>query len=130
MAAYLSRGKRAGRGFTLVEVLIALAILAVALAASSRATQFAVDQSDDAKDRVLARWVAQNRLAELSIERSPQTGSRANGRAAQGGREYTWRQAVDETPNATIRRVTVDVTRSDTPDRTLATITGFLAAPK
>ena len=51
----------ARRGFTLVEVLVALAILAVALAAASRASAMMADSSSELRERLLAGWVAQNR---------------------------------------------------------------------
>jgi len=52
------------KGFTLIEVLVALAILAIALAAAARASSMSISNSDTLKLRLLANWVAQNRLAE------------------------------------------------------------------
>jgi type II secretion system protein I len=55
------------RGFTLIEVLVALAILAVALAAAVRSTGVAADSTRQLKERLVATWVAQNRLAEYAV---------------------------------------------------------------
>ena len=52
------------RGFTLVEVLVALAVLAIALAAVMRAMAQAVDTTVSLREHSVALWVAQNRLME------------------------------------------------------------------
>jgi general secretion pathway protein I len=52
-------------GFTLIEILVAVAILAVALAATTRAASIATDGAMETRERLLATWAAENRLAEL-----------------------------------------------------------------
>ena len=58
------------RGFTLVEVLVALAILAIALAAAGRSVALSTDSAAEHKQRVLAGLVAENRLGELVARRA------------------------------------------------------------
>ena len=55
------------RAFTLIEVLVALAIVAVALAAGMRALAQSADGASSLKARTLALWVAQNRLANAQL---------------------------------------------------------------
>jgi general secretion pathway protein I len=115
-----------GRGFTLVEVLVALAILAVALAAASRTAIAMTNSSHGLRERLLASWVAQNRLAELQARRAwPALGMR-EGEAEQAGLPLTWRETVQGTPNAAFRRVEISVSRRSETHR-LATLTGYLA---
>lgn len=60
--------KSAGRqGFTLVEALVALTILAVASAGLIRATEAHVDQVRGLQTRTIAQWVAENRLVEIQV---------------------------------------------------------------
>src|SRR5450631_3052702 len=71
------------KGFTLVEVLVALAILAVALAAGFRSIAQSADGATALKGRTLALWVAQNRLALAQVEvPTPQPGERSAGAAS------------------------------------------------
>jgi general secretion pathway protein I len=113
------------RGFTLIEVLVALAILAVALAAAVRSASVAADGTLELKERLLATWVAQNRIAEYAARPVwPEIGTRA-GNAEQGGVAFAWRESVTATPNPLFRRVEVQVYGPRAPERMVATLVGF-----
>ena len=116
---------RSPRGFTLIEVLVALAILAVALAAALRSATLAADGTLELKERLLATWVAQNRVAEYTTRALwPEIGTRA-GNAEQGGVAFAWRETVSATPNPRFRRVEVMVYGPRAPERAVATLVGF-----
>lgn len=118
--------RRLARGFTLIEVLVALAILAIALAAASRASAMMADSSVELRNRLLAGWVAQNRLAELQARRAwPDPGTR-EGEVEQAGLKLAWRETVSPTPNQAFRRVEISVSEPGQ-DHRLAQLTGFLA---
>jgi general secretion pathway protein I len=122
---------RAPFGFTLIEVLIALAILSIALAATMRATAMATTSAEEVKLRTYATWVAQNRAAELTARRIfPATGSE-NGQMVMGGISFRWTATTNETPNSAFRKVEIAVTRSeDTVEgRKFAALTIYLSAP-
>jgi general secretion pathway protein I len=98
-------------GFTLLEILVALAILAVALSAAIRASSAAIQTAGDLRQRVLAGWVAENRLAELRALRVwPATGV-SEGEVEMVGERLQWRQTVTATPNVRFRRLEVAVVR-------------------
>jgi general secretion pathway protein I len=118
---------RSSRGFTLVEMLVALAVVAVALTAGMRALAQSADGAGTLKARTLALWVAQNRLAAAELARElPPTGRR-NGEAAQAGLAFVWRESVGSTPNPAFRRVDVEVAEASAPDYVLARLTGYVA---
>lgn len=119
-------GPAAARGFTLLEVLVALAILAVALAAALRATGLAAGQTEALRDRLGATWVAQNRMAlHLALHDWPSPGE-FEGDAEQAGMRYVWQEVVSNTPNPVFRRVVVRVYAAQAPEQVLATLMGYL----
>jgi general secretion pathway protein I len=115
------RGARAAStGFTLIEVLVALAIVAVSLAAGSRAASSVVDTSQRLSGVMLAQWCADNELTELRLTNTfPPVGVTPFS-CTEAGREFKGAIKAQVTPNPSFRRV--DAVISDTDDRELLTI--------
>ena len=119
---------RAGaRGFTLIEILVALALLAVALAAGMRALAQSADGASTLKARTLALWVAQNRLAAAQIAPDALVAGESRGDAVQAGMAFVWNVKVSATPNPVFQRVDIAVAERDTPGYMLARLTGYVA---
>jgi len=96
---------RAASGFTLLEVLVAVAIVATALAAGSRAASNIVDNSQRLNDITLAKWCADNALTEMRlIHRFPDVGT-ANYTCNQVGHDFKGIERVQGTPNPSFHRV-------------------------
>lgn len=117
------------RGFTLLEVLVALAVVAVAFAGIMRSIGQSADTSLYLRDKTLATWVAQNRLAEHHIKGDwPGTGTRT-GTAELAGREWRWKEKVIATElNNQLRQVEIEVSIAKD-DHVLATLIGLLRNP-
>ena len=124
------RGRlRPGRnfGFTLIEILVAVAILAVALAATTRAASLATDGTLETRQRLLATWAAQNRVAELRARRIFPAASSTRLTTEQGGLALVIDETVTGTQNPTIRRVDLAVGDARDPTRVLTRLTAYVA---
>ncbi|MBC7203457.1 MAG: type II secretion system minor pseudopilin GspI [Pusillimonas sp.] len=95
------------QGFTLVEVLIALAIVGIALAAGMRALGLSVDGTRALQQRTLALQAAENRLAELRLSGQMPVPGRRLQPCPQGGVDFVCEQVFADTINANFRLVTV-----------------------
>ena len=98
-------------GFSLIEAMVALSVLAIAAVGLTRAVESHIDSTRGLERRAVAMWVAENRLAELAI-RSDEA---SMGRVEMLGQN--WRIAVDET-------------RTDDPDIHKVRITVFQGAER
>jgi general secretion pathway protein I len=116
-------------GFTLVEILVALAIVAIALTAGMRALAQATETASALKARTLALWVAQNRLAAAQIAMPWPALGNYDGDAVQAGAVFVWRARVGTTPNPSFRRIEITVAQPQAPDYVLARLVGFLGNP-
>ena len=115
------------RGFTLIEILVAVAILAIALAATSRSASLATDGALETRQRLLGTWAAQNRVAELRARRIFPPVATSRIAAEQAGLALTLEESVSNTPNPMIRRVDIAVAEARRPDRVIATLTAYVS---
>lgn len=116
-------------GFTLIEVLVALAIIAIALLASLRAAGQGTASLDELRARLLAGWVAENLLAGHRARADWLPPGIQRGREREGGIEFAWREEVVATPHPAFRRIDVYVFAPPGEARMLAHFTGFLVNP-
>jgi len=116
--------KRHQGGFTLVEVLVALGIVALALMAGLQATAALTQHAQRQTDMLLAQLCAENELVKIRLQRQmPDVGDRTLS-CEQAGRSLTVDLAVRPTPNPNFRRVDARVLDADMPIWRLSTIVG------
>jgi len=116
------------RGFTLLEVLVALTVMVFALAGFWKALNMSAALSGALPERVLARWVAHNRVVLRQAGRQWPETQVYRGREEMAGRTWYWEEEVSATSEPRLRRITVRVGAA--PEAlTLATLEGFIRQP-
>ncbi len=125
----LPAGRRRSRGFTLLEVMVALTVVALGMLAAFGTINQSTLNAVRLQDRTLANWIAMNRLTEMRVANSfPDTGS-SDGDVEMAGLQWRWIADVSETQVEGLRRVDVSVSYADTPDEIVITVSGFLGRP-
>lgn len=115
----------AQRGFTLVEVLVAVAVVAITLAAGLKAAGALTDNAQRLGDVVNAQWCADNALTNLRLSKQFPSVGDADFECRQLGRDYRGRLVTRPTPNPNFRRVDAQVLDgAGTPLLTLSTVLG------
>lgn len=101
------------RGFTLIEVLVALVIVAFGMGAVLTALTSAAENTLRLRDRTFAEWVGFNQLATTRLQQvAPTTGKSESKQAVDfGGSRWYWQQTVENTDVPGVTRITIQVRR-------------------
>ena len=105
------------RGFTLLEVLVALVIVGTALGASLRAVGSLTQNSDGLRTAMMATWSAENRLVQMRLSRQFPAVGKQTYECPQGDLLLMCEEEVIASPNPRFRRVEVSVYAQDHPER-------------
>jgi general secretion pathway protein I len=120
---------RRATGFTLLEVLVALAVLAIAMGAIINAATQSIATTTYLRDQTFASWVALNQVNELLLDPEPwpEEGSQ-QGNAELANRVWRWEARFAKTDDPDLRRLEVTV-RSAENASALSALTAFKARP-
>ena len=116
------------KGFTLLEVLIALTIVALSLTAVAASMSQMIDAATTMRDRTYASWIAQNKITELRLSNVvPEVGS-STGEIEFGNADWEWRVVVSESGIEDFMRIDVSVSLLGE-EYVIRTVTGFVGEP-
>jgi len=121
------RGKSAG--FTLLESLVALAIVALGMMAVNTQLNRYVVSTRFIEQKTLASWIASNQITLLSVQSEWPALGESDEEIEYAGRLWNLDIEIIETPVENLRRVNVSVSLTDDPDRTIHTVSGLLEPP-
>jgi general secretion pathway protein I len=117
--------RRPCRGFTLLEVLVALVVLAIAMAALIKGGAENARSAAYLRDKTLAQWVAMNVIAEQRLADEWPSAQTRRGSEEMGGHEWFWQLKVVETFDEDVRRLEVAVRGEE--NRELAPLVNLVA---
>lgn len=112
------------RGFTLIEVLVALSIVAITLVAGVKAAGALSNNAERLAQMSAAQWCAENQLTELRLSKQYPGVGESDFSCSQLGRDYQGKLRVQSTPNPSFRRI--DARISDEQGAPLLTISTVL----
>jgi len=114
------------KGLTLVEVLVALFILATMAAVAVQVVGQAAGVRKVSEERALAQLCADNLLVEWMLSKDwPETGER-EGESEAGTKVCFWRVVIQETPLPTMRRLDIQVYAEAKRQNLLTQVSGFV----
>ena len=114
------------RGFTLIEVLAALVIVALGMLGVIEAVTQSARNGTYLREKTLAHWIALNVITEKRLQPEPPPVTESSGDVEFAGQRWRWSMQVTQTQVASLRRMDVSVRPAEAPDSSaLATVTGF-----
>lgn len=116
------------RGFTLLEVMVALIIASLALAAAMASISQMVDASISLRDRTYASWIAENKIVEMRLQNVVPEVDDSSGEVDFADLEWRWEAVVSETGVESLYRVDVDVFLAGN-DARIWRSSGFIGEP-
>jgi len=120
----MTPSRRRAHGFTLIEVLVALGIVAIALTAGLQATTALTHNALRQSDSLLAHICAENQLIQARLSRQMPSVGESSEDCEQAGRTFAVTVTVRPTPNPSFRRVVAQVRLDNAPVLDLSTIVG------
>ena len=118
------RPARAARGFTLIEVLVALGIVAIALMAGTQATSALTRNAQRQTDMLLAQLCAENALVRMRLSSQMPPVGDSTLSCEQAGRMFNVTMIVRPTPNPSFRRADVQISDGSFPVMSITSIVG------
>ena len=117
------------KGFTLLEVMVALAIVALSLTAVAASMNQMIGSATAMQERTYASWIAQNKIAEMRLANVMPEVRTTSGEVEFGNTRWIWRAVVSETGVANFRRIDVTVS-NENDEYEIRTVTGFIGEPQ
>lgn len=115
-------------GFTLIEVMVSLVIVAISLTAIAVTMGGMLNTATTLRDRTYASWIAQNKIVEIRAAGTVPDVGETSGEEDYANSEWEWRAVIAETGVEDLLRIDVSVSHPGA-DSPIRTVTGFVGEP-
>lgn len=113
-------------GFTLLEVLVAMAILSLGMIAVFSGMNQSLSATTRLRDKTLASWIATDQITEMQVTGEyPDAGNRRD-QVEMAHLEWVYEMKISKIPQIEMRRIDITVSFADSPEDILATVIGFI----
>ena len=117
-------------GFTLLEVMVALAILAIVMGALIKVTDSYAFNAGYLQQKTLAQWIAENKAVEYQLMQEFPAVGKKEGQIEMAKVEWQWRVKVSNTEDRRLRRLDISVALKDGDlDTPITTLVAFVGQP-
>ena len=114
------------RGFTLIEVVVALIVVSLGMLAVIETVGGTARNSSYLRDKTIAHWVAMNKLTEVRLLPNAPAIDKSSDEVEMAGRDWRWTMEVKQTQVDSIRRIDISVRPSEAPEKSsMASVSGF-----
>ena len=117
-------------GFTLLEVMLAMAVFAIAGVALLGVADNNYRHISHLEEQMFANWVASNQLVEVSLDKTWPPKNNRKGNVEMAGRTWYWQQKVIKTNNKELRSIIMEVRLNEDDELVTASLMAFLAQDK
>lgn len=114
------------KGFTLIEVMVAMAVFAIAGVALIASTSTHFTNLSVLETKMLANWVASNQLVEASLEQSWPLKNNKKGKVELAGREWFWQQKIAKTNDKNMSQVSIEIRLKETDKLSLSSLSTYV----
>jgi general secretion pathway protein I len=114
------------KGFTLIEVMVAMAVFAIAGVALIASTSTHFTNLSVLETKMLANWVASNQLVEASLEQSWPLKNNKEGKVELAGREWFWKQRIAKTNDKDMSQVAIEIRLKETDKLSLSSLSTYV----
>jgi general secretion pathway protein I len=113
-------------GFTLIEVIVALVVIALGMLGVIQAVSQTASNTGYLRDKTVAHWIGMNRLTEVRLQKTAPGIDKSSDEVEMAGRRWKWTMNVTQTPVESIRRIDISVRPEEAKEgASLASVSGF-----